>query len=341
MRRLSAWAFGVALLAGCEATSGDGAPSEAPILATSPASEMEEDDAVEPRGSVPAELELEEDFLPDPATLTGFGGGSRLASELNPACLGWVRRAPNHRLITKGHHERLRIFVNGGDRDTTLVVRKPDGTFLCSDDVDGRHPLVEFPTTPGLHEVWVGTYDRRASSPYVLGVSRRDNVGPRDVPPPVGAMPRLATEPPLGLPAEPLESNFAAVRLRPGFSPSPKVLHGTSGSSTSESVDASTLAPGCAGHITAQPDHLLYVEKVIPRLVIAVDSGLGDTTLVVRRPDGRFLCDDDAGPRKGGRVEGRFEAGTYRVWVGSHGAIDNHPYRLGLSEEKDYGRETL
>src|SRR5690606_4497951 len=71
-------------------------PSPAAIEAQ-PASGPEEDDAVEPRGSVPRELVLAPSFLPDPATLTGFAGGSTLAAELNPACLGWVRRAPNHR----------------------------------------------------------------------------------------------------------------------------------------------------------------------------------------------------------------------------------------------------
>lgn len=311
------------------------------MVEASPAGRLEEDDAVEPKGSVPRELVLKGEFLPDPAILTGFAGGSTLAAELNPACLGWVRRAPNHRLVTEGRHERLRVFVNGGDRDTTLIVKKPDGTFLCSDDVVGRHPLVEFPTTAGVHEVWVGTYDRRSSPPYVLGVSRREGASPRDVPPPAGAMPRIAGGATGQLPAEPLEGNFASIRLRPGSSSAPKILHGTSGTSTSESIDASTLREGCAGHITAQPDHLLFLEKAMPTLVIAVDSGDGDTTLVVRRPDGRFVCDDDGGPGKGGRVSGRFGPGTHRIWVGSYGAIENHPYRIGFSEDPAYGRDSL
>jgi hypothetical protein len=322
-----------------------GAPPDEPVipanvLVASPASETD-DDAIEPRGSMPRELILEAGFLPDPITLTGFGGGATLAAELNPACLGWVRRAPNHRLITESDHPRLRVFVNGGDRDTTLVVRKPDGTFLCSDDVEGRHPLVEFPTTPGVHEVWVGTYERRSSPPYVLGVSRRKDASPRDIPPPIGAMPRVAVDAAARVIEDPLEGNFASLRLRPGFAPAPKILHGTSGTSASESIDASALSQGCAGHITAQPDHLLFVEKAIPTLVVAVDSLAGDTTLVIRRPDGRFLCDDDGGPGKGGRVRARFEAGTYRVWIGSFGAIENHPYRVGFSEDPDYGGGAL
>src|SRR5690606_15527737 len=109
-----------------------------------------------------------------------------------------------------------------------------------------------------VHEVWVGTYERRASPPYVLGVSRREGASPRDIPPPIGAMPRITVGAAARVLDQPLEGNFASLRLRPGFAPTPKILHGTSGTSASESIDASTLAQGCAGHITAQPDHLLY-----------------------------------------------------------------------------------
>jgi hypothetical protein len=334
--------FGLVLMvSACDGAADPVVPMvSANVMETSPASEVDYD-AVEPRGSEPRELVLHDAFLPDPTTLTGFGGGSTLATELNPACLGWVRRAPNHRLVTEGGYERLRVFVNGGDRDTTLIVKKPDGTFLCSDDVDGRHPLVEFPTTAGVHEIWVGTYERRSAPPYVLGVSRRKDASPRDIPSPVGAMPRVAEDASARIPDEPLEGNFAPLRLRPDFAPSPKILHGTSGTSASESIDASTLSQGCAGHITAQPDHLLFVERSIPSLVVAVDSQAGDTTLVIRRPDGRFYCDDDGGPGKAGRVRARFEAGTYRIWVGSFGAIENHPYRVAFSEDEEFGKESF
>ena len=63
--------------------------------------------------------------------------------------------------------------------------------------------------------------------------------------------------------------------------------------------------------------------------ILAASSS--DTTLVVQRPDGTYLCNDDAEGRNP-VVSGSFPAGAYRVWIGSYRARDNSAYRLGFTE---------
>ena len=285
------------------------------------------------------EFEVGAELRPDPMSFRGSSAGARAASELNPACIGFIMDAPNYKMRATTSSGKLRIFVNAGEQDATLIVKRPDGSFLCNDDAEGRNPMVEFPLLEGDHEIWVGAYDKREEISFTLGVSRRREARPSDLLPPYGQMPTLFQER-TEREAAKVEPNFASLRLRPGFEPAVRLLHGTSGSAPGETLDASTLRDGCAGHISIAPDHLLIVEKDIPRLTIATGS-TGDTTLVIRKPDGTYYCDDDGGPGEGARIVAAFPAGSYRVWVGSFRPLENHPYEIAFSEAPRFGRERL
>ncbi len=68
--------------------------------------------------------------------------------------------------------------------DTTLVIQRPDGTFLCNDDGIGQelNPLVSAPFPAGTYKIWVGSYNQGANSRYHLGFSELSTVGASNLP---------------------------------------------------------------------------------------------------------------------------------------------------------------
>ncbi len=277
-------------------------------------------------------------FQPDPTTATGTAGGTVDATTMNPACRGYVQPQPNHTLLASSAFASLRVLVNGGNEDTTLVVQKPDGTFVCDDDTEGRNPVVQFATTPGMHRIWVGSYQPGTTPAYVVGFSEIASVTTAAIGGPPGAP---ATGPSAGaLDTSGSRSNFGTVTLRPGFQPDPHVTEGTSGAAEGSDIDASQVDARCRGHVTTTPDHIFVASAAFGSLAIAARSD-GDTTLVVRAPDGTFLCDDDGGGGRNPLVRGSFPPGTYSIWVGSYSGGSNFGYRLGFSELPGFNAEKL
>jgi serine protease Do len=291
-----------------------------------------------PQPSGDGSVTLAADFTPDPYTATGSAGGPVDASTMNPACRGFVSAQPNQTLMASTAFANLRILVNGGHQDATLMVQKPDGSFVCDDDSEGRHPIVQFQTTPGLHRVWIGSYQPGVELPYVLGISELSSVTTSTIGAPPGT-----TNAPAGvthLDTSASQSNFGTITLRSGFEPDPHITEGTSGAAAGNDIDALQIDPRCRGHITGTPDHLFVAGDDFSSLSIAARSD-GDTTLVVRMPGGTFLCDDDGGSSRNPMVQGRFPAGTYSIWVGSYSSDSNFSYRLGFSERQGFNSGKL
>lgn len=271
-------------------------------------------------------IALSPGFTPDPQLLSGTAGGPVQASNLSPQCTGWISTEPNHLVQAGANFAMLRFLVNGGNQDTTLVVQRPDGSYACDDDTEGRHPIVQGPAAAGLYRIWVGAYTRGEAVPYTLGLSELGNVTAASlvggVVPPVNPPGAGATQ----LDTTGTQSNFGVVALSPGFTPDPHVVTGTSGGS----IDATTVASGCNGWIARVPDHILNAAGSFPNLRILVHS-TQDTTLVVRTPTGSFLCNDDA-EGLNPEISGPVPAGQYRIWVGSYEQGQNAPYRIGFTE---------
>lgn len=144
---------------------------------------------------------------------------------------------------------------------------------------------------------------------------------------PAAAAPVAQPQPPVpAQPAPTMQSNFGTVTLEAGFVPDPHVVSGTSGGN----IDASTLSAGCSGWVSSTPDHILDARGAFSTMRILGHSS-GDVTLVVQKPDGSYLCNDDA-EGTDPVVEGSFAAGSYRIWVGSYEQGRNAQYRLGFSE---------
>lgn len=123
-------------------------------------------------------------------TVRGTAGGPQPGSALGGDCIGQFPASPQHTVTVGAAIPMLRVLVNGGpDADTTLAVRRPDGTVLCNDDSgdpgNSLNPVIEIANAaPGEYQVFVGGYstgDTWAS--YALGFSEQAGQMPSQVVP--------------------------------------------------------------------------------------------------------------------------------------------------------------
>ncbi len=129
-----------------------------------------------------------------PLTATVEAGGDLAAFELelgNALCTGWVSAEPAARFAWSGEGEALNLFVES-EIDTTLLVRTPDGAWLCADDgmpaladdeVDAEdadnaeasepnlNPQIVTEPVEGVYAVWVGAFAAEDAAEATLTVS--------------------------------------------------------------------------------------------------------------------------------------------------------------------------
>jgi hypothetical protein len=151
-----------------------------------------------------------------------------------------------------------------------------------------------------------------------------------------GVPPVVAPGTPVVQPGAAGDSNFGTVTLSTGFMPDPKVAQGRSGGAR----DASTISPGCAGWIDAnKPDHILVAQtafganfRILAHSTRQPESQ--DVTLVVQKPDGTYMCNDDAAaPATDPILAGNtLTPGIYKIWVGSYQQGEFADYRIGFTE---------
>ncbi len=124
-------------------------------------------------------VSLAPNFRPDPRLVRGLSGGATAASaklgkgttETGP-CIGFVDDQPDHELTLSGYFNYLSLRVRSGG-DTTVVVRGPGGSW-CNDDAYGQDPAIVGQWLEGTYQIWVGSYNRDQSLPYVLELSRTE-----------------------------------------------------------------------------------------------------------------------------------------------------------------------
>jgi hypothetical protein len=93
-----------------------------------------------------------------PHVVEGRAGGTTDASSLGADCIGNIASDPDHQLTLSADMQNLRIYARA-DEDITLVIQKPDGSYICNDDMEELNPLVTMPTFPaGTYKIWVGSY---------------------------------------------------------------------------------------------------------------------------------------------------------------------------------------
>ncbi|MCS6930907.1 MAG: hypothetical protein NZM27_01695 [Acetobacteraceae bacterium] len=262
-----------------------------------------------------ATLDLQAGFLPDPREVQVQAGGELDAAVLGADCVGWID-ATRADVTLNYRAGNFPLFISAESRaDTTLVIRAPDGSWLCNDDFQGLNPgiVIQRPAS-GEYRIWVGTFSQGRPEPATLRISEVLPTGQGGG----------------GGPNTQAPARYATVSLRAGFMPDPHEIRVEAGGELD--AGAARLGQGCVGWIDAtRPDVTLnYTAGNFP-LIFLVESR-EDTTLVILGPDGRWLCNDDFQGLNPGIVIQRPASGEYRIWVGTFSRGRPQPAVLRITE---------
>jgi len=291
-------------------------------------------------------ISLNAGFMPDPRRAAGFSGGPVHAQGVQGNCRGYIPAQPQHILTTPTGFNFLRIFATSGG-DTTLMIRSTTQTW-CADDTYGANPGIDLNALPpGRYDIYIGSYSAGTQHPYQLSITELQGVTPSGEappppppPPPVdpnGYQPPGYRPPGFRPPGRPEMGSLGA--LQPSFPPlfGRMMLRPRPGATVAAGGRTGGSIPGsgvrgqgiCRGYYLGAPNHVLLVPTPQEFLRIYVMSA-ADSTLIVQRPDGQVLCNDDTygfNPA----VEGDFQPGMYRIWVGSYRENEARPYRVTVT----------
>lgn len=109
-------------------------------------------------------------FWPDPHVEAYLSGGP----DRIDGCPGYVARQPDHIMFLSDDFSYLRLFVESGGADTTLILHQPSsGDTFCDDDSYGdRQPQIVMDyITAGEWHVYVGSFWPDEVHPYELHVT--------------------------------------------------------------------------------------------------------------------------------------------------------------------------
>lgn len=262
-------------------------------------------------------LSLRAGFRNDPASLEVPQGGEVRLSPLGTSCYGFAAEAPSARLTYRAGRHSLYLSTES-ERDGTIAVQAPDGSWHCDDDSAGDlNPGLTF-TDPqsGDYLIWAGTFSEVGAQTATLHVSEIGYAG---------------VDNSVDVSARPLHGQ---TRLSSGFSPNPfsaDVQAGGPIDSTLALAGHTTVEGYCYGQITRAPTFRLTWDGRGGPLYISTGSEDADTLLLVNAPDGGWWCDDDsAGDLNAGLVIDDAPSGVYDIYVGSFDS-EPAPSRLFIS----------
>lgn len=277
-------------------------------------------------------IDLRTGFMPDPQRFGGVSGGPVSAQGVSGQCRGHIPPTPSFILTTPTGFNFLRIFAESSG-DTTLMVRGVSNTW-CADDTYGSNPGVDIQgMPPGRYDIYVGSYSASDRHPYQLVVSELQSSTP-------GPQQPSPVQP--SNPVMPSNQGGSLAGLMPMLRPlfgriavPPMLRRPIAARGRTNGVIHATAIPGaqCAGWVPPAPSHVMMLAAPMNYLQVYVVSA-ADSTLVVRRPDGTFLCNDDAvAGNLNPRVQGQLGPGLYQIWVGSYREGENRPYQLTVTSD--------
>ena len=113
-------------------------------------------------------------------TLSGSTGGSASLPAIvsnsdrhDKKCLGFGDPNPDHLLILQKPFSKLKLKVNSGNRETTIVIKGPDSSVRCGDNANSPNQgasLEDGDWQAGTYQVWVGAIQPGVRTNYRLSV---------------------------------------------------------------------------------------------------------------------------------------------------------------------------
>ena len=254
-------------------------------------------------------------FAPDPHSIVmEAGGGIDIFEAVGQECRGFTTTAPSYDLTYQAGD--LDLYISAySDRDATLVVNAPDGSWRCDDDSAGDlNPGLHFnEPLSGAYQIWVGTYSEGGEAAAALHVSELGFGGEFE----------FESGLDVSLPA-----TSGSISLASGFLPDPfEVDLGAGGTHSAEYAADSH----CRGYVNEAPTYELeFTSGELPLYISAASET--DTTLVINAPDGSWICNDDQDGFNPGVMISEPLSGIYDIWVGTYFRDEGVGARMSISE---------
>lgn len=124
-------------------------------------------------------MSLAPGFPPGTGVVSGYtSGGASLpgivanSDRHGNKCLGFADQAPDYVMVLQKDFPKLKLQVNSGGKDTTLVVKGPSGTIRCGDDTGKNKDasIEDSDWTTGEYSIWVGSIEAGQRLDYKLTV---------------------------------------------------------------------------------------------------------------------------------------------------------------------------
>jgi hypothetical protein len=258
-------------------------------------------------------VQLNAGFMPDPRRASGMAGGMVQAQSVPGApgnCRGFIPGAPQQIIQTPTGFNFLRVIAQPlAGTDLTLMVRGTSQTW-CADDTYGNVPGLDLQALPpGRYDVYVGTYSQSGPAPFQLLMSELQSTVP-DNNTAVRPQPQYPVRPQPQVEANALGAlDFTG---RPLFGR--MMVAATSSPARCAAATAARSAPrastarASAAASSRAPRTTWSSSRSRRAFLRMYVVSAADSTLVIRRPDGQVLCNDDtysAQPRRRGGASPR------------------------------------
>lgn len=253
-----------------------------------------------PEPSAYLTLDMQAGFALDPFLVSLNGGGEVDASTLGETCVGYINDKPVLTATWAGAVDALRIFFYS-DSDSTLVIQRPDGSYVCADDVDENvldAELVAEQPAAGTYKIWVGSYEPDQLIPGLLVITARPDLSLSSFDPRA-----LVKREPIEVEEEaPAPAEIAAKEAISETQAAQEASGLAAGDTLTATVTAEGLVPSfevsgedavCGGLIGEAPDFVIDVQEGVESLRILFEAEQDTSLLVVHGEEDFFCADDD------------------------------------------------